>query len=153
MVDDPQMEVEMDLAKENEWLPSSSSSSPSSTVDWLGGKKLFWPLFWTYTDADSNEDSNSRPGGEEAGEEEEEDYSIDYGSEEHVLSGVGGDWDAHWNEGWDPVQSYYGEVSGGAAQTGCGSVSTVAVGRQLRGGGGMKNQFSREKVKIKVGVR
>uniref|UniRef100_H3CWE4 Isthmin 2b n=1 Tax=Tetraodon nigroviridis TaxID=99883 RepID=H3CWE4_TETNG len=74
VVDDPQMEVEMDLAKENEWLPSSSSS-PSSTVDWLG--------------------------------EGEEDYSIDYGSEEHILSGVGGDWDTHWNEGWDPVQSYY----------------------------------------------
>ena len=104
------MEVEMDLAKENEWLPSSSSSSPSSTVDWLGGKKLFWPLFWTYTDADSSEDSNSRSGGEETGEEEEEDYSIDYGSEEHILSGVGGDWDVHWNEGWDPVQSYYGKV-------------------------------------------
>ncbi|TNM95175.1 isthmin-2 [Takifugu flavidus] len=105
VVDDPQMEVEMDLAKENEWLPSSSS--PSSTVDWLGGKKLFWPLFWTYTDADSGEDSNSRSGGEETGEEEEEDYLIDYGSEEHILSGVGGDWDTHWNEGWDPVQSYY----------------------------------------------
>lgn len=104
------MEVEMDLAKENEWLPSSSSSSPSSTVDWLGGKKLFWPLFWTYTDADSGEDSNSRSGGEETGGEEEEDYSIDYGSEEHILSGVGGDWDTHWNEGWDPVQSYYGEA-------------------------------------------
>lgn len=143
----------MDLAKENEWLPSSSSS-PSSTVDWLGGKKLFWPLFWTYTDADSNEDSNSRPGGEEAGEEEEEDYSIDYGSEEHVLSGVGGDWDAHWNEGWDPVQSYYGEVSGGGCSdrlwkrfySGCRKATGV-------GGGGMTNQFSREKVKIKVGVR
>lgn len=108
VVDDPQMEVEMDLAKENEWLPSSSS--PSSTVDWLGGKKLFWPLFWTYTDADSGEDSNSRSGGEETGEEEEEDYLIDYGSEEHILSGVGGDWDTHWNEGWDPVQSYYGKL-------------------------------------------
>lgn len=109
VVDDPQMEVEMDLAKENEWLPSSSSS-PSSTVDWLGGKKLFWPLFWTYTDTDSSEDSNSRSGGEETGEEEQEDYLIDYGSEEHILSGVGGDWDTHWNEGWDPVQSYYGKL-------------------------------------------
>lgn len=108
VVDDPQMEVEMDLAKENEWLPSSSSS-PSSTVDWLGGKKLFWPLFWTYTDTDSSEDINSRSGGEETGEEEQEDYLIDYGSEEHILSGVGGDWDTHWNEGWDPVQSYYGK--------------------------------------------
>ena len=104
------MEVEMDLAKEKDWLPSSSSS-PSSTVDWLGGKKLFWPLFWSYTDADSSEDSNSRSGAEETGEEEEEeDYSLDYGSEEPLPSGVGGDWDTHWNEGWDPMQSYYGKV-------------------------------------------
>lgn len=110
MVDDPQMEVEMDLAKEKDWLPSSSSS-PSSTVDWLGGKKLFWPLFWSYTDADSSEDSNSRSGVEETGEEEEEeDYSLDYGSEEPLPSGVGGDWDTRWNEGWDPMQSYYGKV-------------------------------------------
>lgn len=99
------MEVEMDLAKEKEWLPPSS---PSSTVDWIGGKKLFWPLFWSYTD--SSEDSNNRSGMEEVGEEEEEDYSLDYGSEEPLPSGVGGDWDTHWNEGWDPVQSYYGNL-------------------------------------------
>lgn len=105
VVDDPQMEVEMDLAKEKEWLPPSS---PSSTVDWIGGKKLFWPLFWSYTD--SSEDSNNRSGVEEVGEEEEEDYSLDYGSEEPLPSGVGGDWDTHWNEGWDPVQSYYGNL-------------------------------------------
>lgn len=104
VVDDPQMEVEMDLAKERDWPPS-----PSSTVDWLGGKKLFWPLFWSYTDADSSEDSNNRSGVEETGEEEEEeDYSLDYGSEEPLPSGVGGDWDSRWNEGWDPIQSYYG---------------------------------------------
>ena len=109
VVDDPQMEVEMDLAKEKDWLPSSSSS-PSSTVDWLGGKKLFWPLFWSYTDADSSEDSNGRSGVEETGEEEEEeDYSLDYGSEEPLPSGTGGDWDTRWNEGWDPMQSYYGK--------------------------------------------
>lgn len=103
MVDDPQMEVEMDLANDKDWLPPSS---PSSTVDWIGGQKLFWPLFWSYTD--SNEDTSSRS--EATGEEDgEEDYSIDYGSEEPLPSGVGGDWDAHWNEGWDPVQSYYGE--------------------------------------------
>lgn len=108
VVDDPQMEVEMDLAKEKDWLPSSSSS----TVDLLGGKKLFWPLFWSYTDADSSEDSNSRSGIEETGEEEEEeeDYSLDYGSEEPLPSGVGGDWDTRWNEGWDPMQSYYGQL-------------------------------------------
>lgn len=109
VVDDPQMEVEMDLAKEKDWLPSSSSS-PSSTIDWLGGKKLFWPLFWSYTDADSAEEGNGRSGVEETGEEEEEDYSLDYGSEDPLPSGVGGDWDAHWNEGWDPIQSYYGNV-------------------------------------------
>ena len=108
VVDDPQMEVEMDLAKEKDWLPSSSSS-PSSTVDWLGGKKLFWPLFWSYTDADSSEDSNSRSGVEETGEEEEDgDYLVDYGSEEPLPSGVGGDWDSRWNEGLNPMQSYYG---------------------------------------------
>ncbi|KAM9354903.1 isthmin-2-like [Pholidichthys leucotaenia] len=97
VVDDPQIEVEMDLAKEKDWLPSSSSS-PSSTVDWIGGKKLFWPLFWSYTD--SKEDSNSW-----SGMEEEE--SLDYGSEEPLPSGVGGDWDTQWNEGWDLMQSYY----------------------------------------------
>lgn len=103
------MEVEMDLAKEKDWLPSSSSS-PTSTVDWIGGKKLFWPLFWSYTDSDSSEDSNSRSGLEETAEEEEdEDYSLDYGSEEPLPSGVGGDWDTSWNEDWDPVQSYYGQ--------------------------------------------
>ncbi|XP_061742373.1 isthmin-2 isoform X2 [Nerophis ophidion] len=102
VVDDPQMEVEMDLAKDNEWIPVSSSSS---SVEWLGGKKLFWPLFWSYTD--SSEDSSSRSAMEETGEEEEEDYLIDYGSEESLLSGVGGDWDSQWNEGWDPIQTYY----------------------------------------------
>ncbi|XP_068610009.1 isthmin-2 [Brachionichthys hirsutus] len=109
VVDDPQMEVEMDLAKEKDWLPASSSS-PSSTVDWLGGKKLFWPLFWSYTDADSGEDGNGRSGVEETGEEEEEDYSLEYGSEDPLPSGVGGDWDTHWKEGWDPIQSYYDET-------------------------------------------
>lgn len=101
VVDDPQMEVEMDLAKEKEWLPPSA---PSSTVDLLGGKQLFWPLFWSYTDADSSEENNSRSSTEES---EEEDYSLDYGTEEPLPSGVGSDWDTHWNEGWDPIQSYY----------------------------------------------
>ncbi|KAF7231365.1 isthmin-2 [Nothobranchius furzeri] len=106
VVDDPQMEVEMDLANEKDWLPPSSSS-PSSTVDWLGGKKLFWPLFWSYTDSDSSEGSNSRLGVEEAGEEGEEYYTLDYGSEEPLPSGVGGEWDNHWNEGWNRMQTYY----------------------------------------------
>lgn len=102
VVDDPQME--MDLLKEKEWLPPS----PSSTVDWVGGKKLFWPLFWSYTDSDSSEENNSRSSTEDTvEEEEEEDYPVDYGSEEPLPSGVGGDWDSRWNEGWDPVQNYY----------------------------------------------
>ncbi|XP_051908297.1 isthmin-2 isoform X1 [Hippocampus zosterae] len=105
VVDDPQMEVEMDLAKDNDWI-ASSSSSPSSSVDWLGGKKLFWPLFWSYTD--SGEDGNSRATIEETGEEEEDDYAL-YSSEEPSLSGVGGDWGNYWNEGWDPLQTYYAE--------------------------------------------
>ncbi|XP_037541666.1 isthmin-2 [Nematolebias whitei] len=105
VVDDPQMEVEMDLANEKDWLPPSS---PSSTVDRLGEKKIFWPLFWSYTDTDSSEGSNSRSAMEETTEEEEEeDYSLDYGSEEPLPSGVGRDWDTHWNEGWDPIQRYY----------------------------------------------
>lgn len=111
VVDDPQMEVEMDLAKDKDWLSSSSSSSSSSTsstVDLLGGKKLFWPLFWGYTDADSSEDGTGRSGLEETSEEEDvEDYPLEYGSEEPLLSGVGGDWDSNWNEGWDPTQNYY----------------------------------------------
>ena len=112
VVDEPQMEVEMDLSKDKDWQPPSA---PSSTIDWLGGKKLFWPLFWGYTDADSSEDSTGRSGLDDIGEEEEEmeeeeeDYSLDYGSEEPLPSGVGGDWDSRWNEGWDPMQSYYGK--------------------------------------------
>jgi len=105
VVQDPHLEVEMDLAKEKDWLPSSSSS-PSSTLDWLGGKKLFWPLFWTYTDSESGVEDIGEE--EEEEEEEEEDYSLD-GSEEPLPSGVGEDWDSRWNEGWDPMQSYYGE--------------------------------------------
>uniref|UniRef100_A0AAV2KDN8 AMOP domain-containing protein n=1 Tax=Knipowitschia caucasica TaxID=637954 RepID=A0AAV2KDN8_KNICA len=102
VVDDPQMELEMDLAKEKEWLPPSSASS---TLDLAGGKQLFWPLFWSYTDADSSEENSSRSSTQDP--EEEEDYSLDYGSEEPLPSGVGSDWDTHWNEGWDPIQSYY----------------------------------------------
>lgn len=104
MVDDPNIEVEMDLVKDKDWIPPSSPS----TVDWLGGKKLFWPLFWGYTDADSSEDGTGRSGLEETEEEEEEeeDYLLEYGSEEPLPSGVGGDWDSRWNEGWDATQSY-----------------------------------------------
>lgn len=102
VVDDPNMDLEMDLIKD--WIPPSPS--PSSSVGWLGGKKLFWPLFWGYTDADSSEDGTGRSGPEETGEEEEEDDLLEYGSEEPLPSGVGDDWDSRWNEGWDATQSY-----------------------------------------------
>ncbi|XP_067098108.1 isthmin-2 [Osmerus mordax] len=108
VVDDPQMEGEMDLAKDKDWLSSSSSSSSSSMVELLGGKKLFWPLFWGYTDADSNEDGTGRSGLEDVTEEEqEEDYPLEYGSEEPLPSRGAEDWDSDWNEGWDAPQSYY----------------------------------------------
>lgn len=79
VLDDPPIDVDMDLVKEwsNEW----PTSSPSSTVEWLGGKKLFWPLFWGYTDADSGEDGTGQA------EDEEDDY--DYDSGEPIPSGLG----------------------------------------------------------------
>ncbi|KAG5857776.1 isthmin-2 [Anguilla rostrata] len=93
VVDNPQTEIEMDLAKEgrNDWSLSS--------VDWLGNKKLFWPLFWEYPD--SSEDGTGRMSLEEA-----EDYTLEYDSEESVLSGVGGDWEGRWNKGWDSKDTY-----------------------------------------------
>uniref|UniRef100_A0AAZ3Q8Z6 AMOP domain-containing protein n=1 Tax=Oncorhynchus tshawytscha TaxID=74940 RepID=A0AAZ3Q8Z6_ONCTS len=107
VVDDPNIEVEMDLVTDKDWIPPSSPS----TVDWLGGKKLFWPLFWGYTDADSSEDGTGRSGLEETEEEEDDDYLLEYGSEEPLPSGVGGDWDSRWNEGWDATHSYYDAVN------------------------------------------
>ncbi|KAJ8411795.1 hypothetical protein AAFF_G00154330, partial [Aldrovandia affinis] len=93
VVDNPQTEIEMDLAKEgrNDWSLSS--------VDWLGNKKLFWPLFWEYPD--SSEDGTGRMSLEDT-----EDYTLEYDSEESVLSGVGGDWDSRWNKGWDSKDTY-----------------------------------------------
>ncbi|XP_051955090.1 isthmin-2-like [Xyrauchen texanus] len=104
--DDPPVEVEMDLIKEwnNDW--PTSSSSPSSTVDWLGGKKLFWPLFWGYTDADLGEDGTGQA------VEEEDDYTLEYDSGEPLPSGLGvegGDWEAPLTQGWNPAQSRYEE--------------------------------------------
>ncbi|XP_060736481.1 isthmin-2 [Tachysurus vachellii] len=94
VVDDPQMEVEMDLAKEgrNDW--------PLNSEEWLGHKKLFWPLFWDATD--SNEESTSQASLEENGDDQS------YGGEDSLLSGVDGGWDRHW-KGWDPENYDYEE--------------------------------------------
>ncbi|KAL0163901.1 hypothetical protein M9458_039654, partial [Cirrhinus mrigala] len=70
VLDDPPMEVDMDLVKE--WSNDWPTSSPSSTVEWLGGKKLFWPLFWGYTDVDSGEDGTGQA------VEEDDDYVLDW---------------------------------------------------------------------------
>lgn len=59
VVDNPQMEMEMDLAKE-------------SRNDWsLSSEELFWPLFWEYHDP--VEDSQGQGSLEDSGE----DYSFD----------------------------------------------------------------------------
>lgn len=94
------MEVEMDLVKE--WSNDWPTSSPSSTVEWLGGKKLFWPLFWGYTDADSGDDGIGQA------VEEEDDYTLEYDSGEPLPSGLDKT-DGNWESPW--TQSYYGECS------------------------------------------
>lgn len=93
VVDDPQMEVEMDLAKEgrNDW--------PLNSEEWLGHQKLFWPLFWEYHD--SSEENAGQASLEENGDD------LSYGGEDSVLSGVGRDWDTPWT-GWDS----YGKKDG-----------------------------------------
>ncbi|KAI4895261.1 hypothetical protein NFI96_011741 [Prochilodus magdalenae] len=108
VLDEPPIEVEMDLVKEsnNDW--PISSSSPSLVVDLLGTKKLFWPLFWGYTDVYSGEDNTGQTVDKE--EEDEEDYTSDYDSEEPLpsgLGGIGGEWNSPWNMGWDTTHSYY----------------------------------------------
>ena len=97
VVNDPQTEVEMDLAKEgrNDWSLSEE--------EWLGHKKLFWPLFWEYP-----EQAGSGPG-RASPEDPTEDYNYD--TEDPVLSGVGGGWGNRWNKGWDSSKENYGELS------------------------------------------
>ncbi|CAB1331304.1 unnamed protein product [Coregonus sp. 'balchen'] len=115
VVEDPQTEMEMDLAKEggeggrNDWSLSSE--------EWLGHKKLFWPLFWEYPDQAETE---SGPGSRASLEEQEqptEDYNYDPEEQDPVLSGtggtgvgtgVGGGWGSHWssNKGWDSKENY-----------------------------------------------
>ncbi|XP_034015533.1 isthmin-2 isoform X2 [Thalassophryne amazonica] len=88
-------EVEMDLAKEgqrNDWSVSSSEWASSH-------KKLFWPLFWEYPGQPENGLGRASP-------EERVDYNYDL--EEHVLSGVGGDWSGRWNKEWEAKDSYDG---------------------------------------------
>ncbi len=92
------MEVDMDLVKE--WSNDRPTSSPSSTVEWLGGKKLFWPLFWGYTDVDLGEDGTGQA------VEEDDDYVLEYDSGEPLPSGLdktGGIWESPW------TQRHYGE--------------------------------------------
>ncbi|KAL4656285.1 isthmin-2-like isoform X1 [Arapaima gigas] len=94
VVESHQTEMEMDLAKEgrNDWS--------LSTLDWLGNRKLFWPLFWKYPDP--NEDGPSHGSVEDSSE----DFGLEYGSEEPVVSGVGGEWGSRWSQGWDSAEEY-----------------------------------------------
>lgn len=85
------MEIEMDLIKEgrNDWSLSSE--------EWLGHKKLFWPLFWEY------HDSSEESPGQGSLEDNEEDPG--YEGEDSFLSGVGADWNGRW-KGWDSTDNY-----------------------------------------------
>lgn len=91
VVDSPQMEIEMDLAKEsrNDWSLSSE--------EWLGHKKLFWPLFWEYHDSSQE--------GPRQGSLEENEEDLIYEGEDSFLSGVGADWNSRWR-GWDSTDNY-----------------------------------------------
>ncbi|KAJ7991007.1 hypothetical protein DPEC_G00292760 [Dallia pectoralis] len=108
VIKDPQTEIEMDLAKEggeggrNDWSLSSE--------EWLGNKKLFWPLFWDYPD---QPEAGSGPSGRASLEEQEQD-DYNYDLEEPVLSGTGGigtgmgdGWGTRWagNMGWDSKEN------------------------------------------------
>lgn len=93
VVDDPQTVMEMDLAKEgrHDWSLSEE--------EWLGHRKLFWPLFWEYPDQGGSGPSRTSP--------EEPPEHDPYDPEEAVLSGVGGGWVSRWNQGWDSSKENY----------------------------------------------
>lgn len=88
-MDNPQAEVEMDLVKEdrNDWSLSSE--------EWLGHKKLFWPLFWEYHDSSEENQGSLEENGEGFG----------YEGEDSFWSGVGADWNRRW-KGWDSMDNY-----------------------------------------------
>jgi len=84
----------MDLVKEgqrNDWSMSSSEWANSH-------KKLFWPLFWEYPEQLENELDRASL------KEQSEDYNDD--PEDPILTGVGADWDGHWNKDRDPTANY-----------------------------------------------
>ncbi|XP_041668934.1 isthmin-2-like [Cheilinus undulatus] len=93
VVDDAQTEVEMDLAKDSQRSDWSGTSSMWASSH----RKLFWPLFWDYPYQLENE---------RAGQDKQpKDHISDH--EESVLSGVGGDWRGHWDNGWDTKDDTY----------------------------------------------
>ncbi|XP_029105697.1 isthmin-2-like isoform X2 [Scleropages formosus] len=97
----PNIQTEIEIAP----AEGGRSDWGGSSVDWLGDRKFFWPLFWSYPD--SEEDSTSHPDLDGT----TEDYSPEYdGSEELVLSGVGGEWDSRWRKEWDTKELYEDEV-------------------------------------------
>lgn len=79
----PETQVEMDLAKENQRNNWSVSSS-----EWISShRKLFWPLFWEYPEW--LEDRLGGTGSEDDPEDDPEDL---------VLTGKAADGGKHWDK-------------------------------------------------------